>query len=133
MIERLKRAEWPAFEGGDPERHVVDVVLPFLLDTQTKMFEEFGIDENSESPFQRVPRSHVLLAFKGRVFDLYLLRGRSPLFRQDGKYAIGSGGEVAGGAIRSTNKRGEAVVLRGLKAASIDDLYTSGPFVVKTV
>lgn len=133
MIERLKRAEWPEFAGGDAERHVVDIVLPWMLETQSKMFEDFGIDESSDNPFHRVPRSSVLLAFRGQVFPLHLEKGVSPLFRHDGKYAIGSGAEIAGGAMRATPKRSEAVVLSALRAAALDDLYTSGPFVVKTV
>jgi ATP-dependent protease HslVU (ClpYQ) peptidase subunit len=132
MIERLKRAEWPAVEG-DVETHVREVLTPFLLETQSQMFEDFGIDENSDNPFFQAPRSTVLVTVRGKIFELHLEKGLSPLRRADGKYAIGSGSVYARGALNGTRKTGKNVVLAALEAAAENDLYTHGPFYVKTV
>lgn len=132
MMFRLQRTEWPTFQG-EPDKFVVDTLIPFLLDTQTNMFKEFGIDEDSENPFQQVPRSVVLLALAGEVYELYLEKGLTPLKREDGKYAVGSGSVYARGALNATSKTDRKVVLNALEAAAKNDLYTSGPFVIKTV
>lgn len=132
MITRLKRAEWPTV-SGDLDEFVTAELLPFLLNAQSEMFKDFGIDENSENPFQPVPRSAVLLATHGRVFELELVQGLSPLRREDGKYTIGSGSVYARGALNSSSKTDKKVVFSALEAASKNDIYTSAPFVVKTV
>lgn len=132
MIERLKRTEWPAVEG-DVAEHVTNTLIPFLLEVQSKMFEEFGIDEKSDNPFQQVPRSTVLVTVRGKIFELELHPGVSPLRRADGKYAIGSGTSYARGALNASSKTDKKVVLGALEAAAQNDLYTSGPFLIKTV
>src|SRR5690606_1564596 len=114
MIERLKRAEWPDVEG-DAEQHVLNTLIPFLTNEQSKMFEEFGIDEESDNPFQPVPRSSVLLALRGKVYEIRLENGFSPLHREDGKYAIGSGTEYARGALNASRKNDRKVVLSALE------------------
>jgi ATP-dependent protease HslVU (ClpYQ) peptidase subunit len=132
LIERLKRTEWPSVEG-DVEAHVHDTLIPWLLEQQSAMFTDFGIDENSDNPFQRVPRSTVLLALRGKVYEISLEKGISPLHKGDGRYAIGSGTSYALGSLGSAKKNDRRAVLNALEAASKNDLGTSGPFVVKTV
>ena len=132
MMFRLQRSEWPAF-SGDPDKFVVDTLIPWLLGTQDELFADFGISEDSDNPFQQVPRSTVLLALAGEIYELQLVKGLSPLKRADGKYAVGSGSVYARGALNASSKTDKKLVLGALEAAAKNDLYTSGPFVVKTV
>jgi ATP-dependent protease HslVU (ClpYQ) peptidase subunit len=132
MLTRLKRTDWPQV-SGDLDTFVADELLPFLLETQSTMFRDFGIDENSDNPFNQPPISAILLAVQGRVFELELVKGLSPLRREDGRYTIGSGSKYARGALGAARKNDRRTVLAALEAASKNDIYTSAPFVVKTV
>lgn len=132
LLGRLQRAEWPAVEG-DTDAFVNDTLIPWLLEQQSKIFADFNISEDSDNPFFQPPRSAVLLSVRGRVYEIELVKGMTPVRNANGTYSIGSGSVYALGSLSGTSRRDKKAVLNALEAAAQNDIGTSGPFVVKTV
>lgn len=129
LFLRLKRADWPEVDRSvDPEKFVNDTVLPFVLSEQERLFNDFEVPE----PLRGQLTSGVIVTFSGRVFELTLVKGISPLPEARGVYSIGSGSQYALGYLGGVKKLNEDVVLTALKAAAHVDGGSSGPFVVKT-
>ena len=132
LLLRLRRIEWPVVEG-DTDEHVHERLIPFLLEQQSQIFKDFGISEEDDNPFFSPPISSVIVSVRGRVYDLNLVKGLSPIRRAHGTYSIGSGADYALGALAGAQKLDEKAVLRALEAAARNDIGTSGPFTVKTI
>lgn len=128
LMARLKRTEFPAVTG-DIDAHVHDTLIPFLLEQQSILLTEFEVPEEQQHQYA----SQILLALRGRVYEIALVKGVSPLQETTGRYAIGSGTTYAIGALGAAKKNTAAAVLTALQAAAKHDAGTSGPFVVKTV
>lgn len=127
MIHELHFTDLPPLETDDVARHMHDVFAPYVSEVQNNLFEKLGIP----AQYQRDYGSHLLVAVNGSVFDLRI--GGKPYQHEDGKYAIGSGSVFALGALAPVKNPGPRDVARALAAAAHNDIYTSGPFKIKTV
>lgn len=96
--------------------HMVRDVVPSIRAAFNKHEVTFTGDESFQA----------LIAMHGQLFEI--ASDYTVLVRDDGYYAIGSGASYALGALHMG-----ATVEEALEVAELNDIYTSGPMVVRTM
>lgn len=126
--EELKATELSPVEG-DMHAHVTTTLAAELNAVQLQVFEQLGIEG-----FERDQAgSSLIIGAGGKLYEYYVGgQGGRPRSNGDGFVGIGSGSDYALGVLAGAPRRDEKTVLRALEASAHHDIYTSGPFHVKT-
>lgn len=106
----------PHSRSSEPYMHMIRDVAPSIRAT----FQKFDVSFSGDESFQ------TLIAYHGQLFEI--ASDYTVLVRDDGYYAIGSGAAYALGALHMG-----ATVEEALEVAELNDIYTSGPMVVRTM
>ena len=89
-----------------------------FIPAMKECLEEYGWKEDKE---EKDSGFNMLFAFDGEIFDIG--NDFSVLLNSDGIYGVGSGSQIAIGALYAG-----ASVEKALEIAANNDIYTSGPF-----
>lgn len=126
--EELKATELSALEG-DAHMHVTTTLAAELDAVQRRVFEQLGLPEE----FRNQAGSSVIIGAAGKLYSYWVGGdGGRPSTNGDGFVGVGSGSDYALGVLAGAPRRDEKTVLRALEASAHHDIYTSGPFHVKT-